>query len=160
MWSTRRCPLRWMEWRSRIGRTGRVGNQSRATSTGSPFYPVDFFFSWMEWRSRIGRTGRVGNQSRATSIGPPSDKGQQDRPSQGNSFQDCTTRGRIADNIKALPPDKSSGVLPWRKRLFLGSSYKRTKFFYASPDSAPRQTGEQLKKKKKRRKREKEGGNC
>ena len=67
MWSTRRCPLRWMEWRSRIGRTGRVGNQSRATSTGSPFYPVDFFFSWMEWRSRIGQTGRVGNQSRATS---------------------------------------------------------------------------------------------
>ena len=60
--------------------------------------------TWNEDVHRIGRTGRVGNQSRATSIGPPSDKGQQDRPSQGNSFQDCTTRGRIAD--------KSSGVLP------------------------------------------------
>ena len=49
-----------MEWRLRIGRTGCVGNQSRATSVG-------FFFSWMEWRLRIGRTGRVENQSCATS---------------------------------------------------------------------------------------------
>ena len=38
--------------------------------------------TWNEDVHRIGRTGRVGNQSRATSIGPPSDKGQQDCPSQ------------------------------------------------------------------------------
>ena len=60
--------------------------------------------------------------------------------------------------MTALPPEKSNGVLPCRKRLFLRSSYKITKFFDALPDSAPRQSGKQLKKKKKIRKREKEGG--
>ena len=60
--------------------------------------------TWNEDVHRIGRTGRVGNQSRATSIGPPSDKEQHDRPSQGNSFQDCTIRGRKADKNSGVPP--------------------------------------------------------
>ena len=91
---------------------------------------------------------------------PTIGQGQQCLPFQGNSFQNCTTRRRITDNIKGWgrrPKEepKSRDTTLWRlflqrnpmefcprtnirKRLFLHTSYKSMEFFDASPDFAPK----------------------